>query len=273
MVASVGQHEGKTFRLTKEGSAIWAARGRVALPLDHRRVLGVVEYGGHIDVIRSQLARFPFRQVEEWIAEFLAMRLIEPAPKQPPVKLADLARDSATAPIEPEDAAEFESLCSQVDNSLSRLGVYIASERAQWLPSSGKKVYETRVLVVEDDPDQVVVALRRLKAARYQGQAVGTVAALYEFLEQERPDAILLDINLPDGSGFEVLQTLRRHPSYAFLPVAMLTSRSALQDIVKGLLLGADAYVTKAYGPNTFDYVLRYVLRQEITSARGVAAH
>jgi len=205
--------------------------------------------------------------------DFEAMRLIEAAQKEPNVKLQDLARDATTPLIEPEDKAEFESLCSQVDTSLSRLGEYIATQRAPWVPSSGKKVYETRVLVVEDDPDQVVVALRRLKAARYQGQAVGTVAALYALLEQERPDAILLDINLPDGSGFEVLRTIRRHPSYAFLPIAMLTSRSALQDIVKGLLLGADAYVTKAYGPNTFDYVLRYVLRQEATTPQGLATH
>jgi hypothetical protein len=172
MVATAGQHEGKAFRLTQEGNAIWAARERLHLPLDSRRVLGAVDYGGHMEVIRSQLARFPRQQVDQWLVDFQAMRLIEAAQKEAHVKLQDLAKDVTTPPIEPEDKAESESLCSQVDTSLSRLGVYIASERAQWLPNSGKKVSQTRVLVVEDDPDQVVVALRRLKAAGYQGQSV-----------------------------------------------------------------------------------------------------
>ena len=89
--------------------------------------------------------------------------------------------------------------------------------------------------------------------------------AFYRFLEQQTPDAIFLDINLPDGNGFDVLTTLRRHPRYTFLPVIPLTVRSALQDVVRGLMLGADGYVLKSsYGPNTLDYVLRYVMRQEL---------
>lgn len=264
----------KTFTLSKEGRAVWAARGSMPLPLDYRRVLGVVEYGAHIEVIRSQLARFTPRQVDDWIAEFEARGLIESTPRQSSPDLAELARDLKAPPMEPEDVAESERVHSLVDISLSRLGVYIATDREKWWPRSGKKSSETNPLVVEDDPDQAAVALRRIKAAGYRPQAVESVASLHRFLgECGSPDAIFLDVDLPDGNGFEVLQALRRHPSYAFLPVVMLTARTELKDVVRGLMLGADGYVTKSYGPNTLDYVLRYVLRQELTGTQAELTH
>jgi CheY-like chemotaxis protein len=264
----------QTFGLTKEGRAVWAARGTLPLPLDYRRVLGAVEYGSHIEVIRSQLSRFTPEQVDQWIAEFQAKGLIQAAPAGRHCDLDELAREPKTAPIEPEDVAESESIYSLVDISLSRLGVYVATDRARWWPDSAKRPGETRALVLEDDPDQAAVAVRRIKAAGYQPQAVENVASLYGFLkDREPPDAIFLDVNLPDGDGFQVLQTLRRHPSYAFLPVVMLTARTELPDVVRGLVLGADAYVTKSYGPNTLDYVLRYVLRQEASGAQADTAH
>jgi DNA-binding response OmpR family regulator len=83
-------------------------------------------------------------------------------------------------------------------------------------------------------------------------------------LQQGAPDAIFLDIGLPDGDGFEVLATLRQHPSFALLPIVMLTVKSEPEDVAKGLTLGADGYITKPYGKNTLDYVLRYVMKQEI---------
>ena len=87
-------------------------------------------------------------------------------------------------------------------------------------------------------------------------------------MQKRTPDAIFLDIGLPDGDGFDVLATLRQHPSCAPLPIILLTAKSEPEDVAKGLALGADGYVTKPYGKNTLDYVLRYVMKQEISPAR-----
>ena len=238
-------------------------RGSVPLPLDYRRILGLVEYSGHLDVIRSRLARLPAYAVDALLAEFEGMRLIERIDGEVP-RLAELAREVLPPPIEPEDYAAYNDDSLYVDTSLSRLGVYVATERVQRRERCLKRPGDMVVLHVEDDPDQRALAARRLGAAGYPVTSVDGVRACYEFLEQKTPDAMFLDINMPDGDGFEVLSVLRRHPSFSFLPIVMLTARNAREDISKGLAFGADGYVTKTYGPNTLDYVLRYVLQQEV---------
>ena len=259
------------FRLTSEGLAIWRMQGSVPLPLDYRRILGLVDYSGHVEVIRSRLARLPAYAVDALLADFEGMRLIERGAAKIPT-LAELAREARIPPIEPEDYATYNDDSLYVDTSLSRLGVYVATDRVQGRDRCLKRPREMVVLHVEDDPDQRALAARRLGAAGYPVTSVEGVRACYEFLEHNTPDAMFLDINMPDGDGFEVLSVLRRHPSFSFLPIVMLTARDAREDIAKGLAFGADGYVTKSYGPNTLDYVLRYVLQQEVVRAPRNAA-
>jgi DNA-binding response OmpR family regulator len=140
----------------------------------------------------------------------------------------------------------------------------VAHDRIANRPASRKRPADTLALVVEDDPDQCALAVLRLTAAGYPVQSADCVKALFRTLEAGLPDSMFLDINLPDGNGFEVLATLRQHPSYTHLPIIMLTAESKPGDVAKGLALGADGYVTKPYGTNTLDYILRYVMKQEV---------
>jgi DNA-binding response OmpR family regulator len=64
---------------------------------------------------------------------------------------------------------------------------------------------------------------------------------------------MLLDIGLPDADGFEILASLRRHPALQRLPVILLTSRATKEDVMHGLILGADGYITK---PFEFDVLI-----------------
>jgi len=153
---------------------------------------------------------------------------------------------------------------SFADTSLTRLGAYVNYERISKRSPSAKSVAETIALVVEDDPDQLALAVLRLNSGGYATQTADSVRALHYRLQRRVPDAIFLDIGLPDGDGFEVLASLRRNPAYADLPIIMLTVRTELEDIARGLSLGADGYITKPYGKNTLDYVLRYVMKQEV---------
>lgn len=251
------------FRLTREGRSIWRARSTVPLPIDYRRILGLVDYAGYAEVIHSRLARLPAEAVDALLAEFQEMRLIEPVEAAEP-DLATLARRIKPPPVEPEDHEAYEDLSAYVDTSLSRLGVYVASDRVRRRSPCEKAPHDTAVLIVEDDPDQRALAARRLSAAGYPARTVDGVQALYKFLGRNTPDAIFLDVNMPDGDGFDVLTVLRRHPRFTFVPIVMLTVRSAANDVLRGLELGADGYVTKGYRRNTLDYVLRYVLQQEV---------
>lgn len=166
----------------------------------------------------------------------------------------------------------FEREVSYADISLTRLGVYISYERIAERAPSAKSVADTVALVVEDDPDQLALAIRCLGAAGYTVGAADSVKALHRRLEEDPPDAIFLDIGLPDGDGFDVLATLRRNPTYTHLPIIMLTAKAEPEDIARGLALGADGYVTKPYSRNTLEYVLRYVMKQEVSVQQAPSA-
>jgi CheY-like chemotaxis protein len=253
----------KFYRLTSEGRSLWARRADGKLPPDYRRILGVVDYAGYAEAIRSHLARYPASMVDGWLTEFEAMRLIESI-SATEVSLAEMARKSEPPPFGLADIGGSDQEVSFADISLTRLGLYVAYERiANRLPSL-KTHGETVALVVEDDPDQRALAVRRLNDAGYLVRTADSVRALFEALEKDIPDAIFLDVCLPDGDGFEVLATLRNHPVYTQVPIIMLTVRAEPEDVSKGLALGADGYITKPYGRNTLDYVLRYVMKQEV---------
>jgi two-component system phosphate regulon response regulator PhoB len=111
------------------------------------------------------------------------------------------------------------------------------------------------VLVVDDEPDAVeLVAINLAKA----GLEVVSAADGLEALNKARtilPDAIVLDVMLPELDGLEVCRRLRREPKTAAIPVIMLTAKGAEVDRVLGLELGADDYLTKPFSPR--ELVLR----------------
>ena len=260
-------NESGFVRLTSEGRSIWSMRDKVRLPVEYRRVLGLVDYSGHLSVIQNLLGRFPRAEVDAWLRRFEELRLIEQAPC-PQNRLADLVWNVPTPPLEPEDNTFYADVSNFADMSLSRLGVYLSNERACHKTPSRKTISQTLALVVEDDSDQRAITALRLKNAGYGAETVATASELLRYLRSRIPDAIFLDINLPDGSGFNILASLRRHPLFTHLPVIMLTARTQRTDIAKGLALAADAYVTKPYGANTLEYVLRYLMKQEVDAGR-----
>ena len=102
-----------------------------------------------------------------------------------------------------------------------------------------------RVLIVEDDPALRGVLVRTLRA---EGFAAGGVARASELLErvfEQEPDALVIDIGLPDGDGRDLCQALRARGIHT--PVLFLTARDALTDRLSGFSAGGDDYVTKPF--------------------------
>ena len=122
---------------------------------------------------------------------------------------------------------------------------------------------ETVILIVEDDPDQATLADLRMTIAGYQVRLAHSSKELLESMFDEgAPDLLLLDVELPDGNGFDILQRLRRHKTLSDLPIVLLSSMNDAESIGKGLALGADGYVTKPYPKNILAEVVRKVLNQ-----------
>lgn len=124
-----------------------------------------------------------------------------------------------------------------------------------------------RILVVEDDADLGDALMRRL---RRDGHAVdwaqdGEVAD--DILSYQSYEVVVLDIELPNMNGFEILRELRRRGSKT--PVLMLTARSNIEDRVDALDVGADDYLSKPFDYREFDARCRALLRRSQGLATG----
>lgn len=104
-----------------------------------------------------------------------------------------------------------------------------------------------KILVIDDSPDALAVAQVRLAKEGVQIVcAEGGVAGL-DAARSEKPDLVLLDLDMPDLSGFEVCRALKADPELCMIPVLFLSGSSTPEDKVKGLDLGAVDYVTKPF--------------------------
>ncbi len=102
-----------------------------------------------------------------------------------------------------------------------------------------------RVLIVEDDPELAVLLRDGLRAQRIDPTVAATFAAGREQAVLTSFDVIILDVRLPDGTGFALCGDLRRQG--VTTPVLMLTALDAVDDRVRGLEVGADDYLTKPF--------------------------
>lgn len=100
------------------------------------------------------------------------------------------------------------------------------------------------LLIVEDERALCDTVARSLRRSAYSVDCCYDGEKALELLETERYDLVLLDLNLPEVSGFQICRDLKRRSA---LPVLVLTSRDQLRDEVHALELGADEYLTKPY--------------------------
>jgi two-component system response regulator RegX3 len=115
------------------------------------------------------------------------------------------------------------------------------------------------ILLVEDEPAITEPLAESLAREGFDVEVAGTVAAALEAVSRLRPDLILLDLMLPDGSGYDVCREVRRESE---LPIIMLTARGEEADRVIGLELGADDYVVKPFSAREVVARVRAVLRR-----------
>jgi two-component system response regulator RegX3 len=116
-----------------------------------------------------------------------------------------------------------------------------------------------RVLLVEDEDSITVPLSEALGREGFDASVASTAAEALELAREVEPDVVLLDVMLPDGSGFDVCRELRRTSQ---VPIIMVTARGEEADRVVGLELGADDYVTKPFSAREVVARIRAVLRR-----------
>jgi two-component system alkaline phosphatase synthesis response regulator PhoP len=115
------------------------------------------------------------------------------------------------------------------------------------------------ILVVDDEPKIVKQARDYLERSGYRVLEAGDGKTALAQMRHERPDLIVLDLNLPEMDGLDVCRALRRESD---VPIIMLTARVDETDRLIGLELGADDYITKPFSPRELVARVRAVLRR-----------
>lgn len=103
---------------------------------------------------------------------------------------------------------------------------------------------EKLILIVEDDMMLSAGLVRALQEEGRKIERCGNIRDARHLITQKQPDLMILDINLPDGSGYDFLTELRKEE---FFPIILLTANDMETDIVTGLEAGADDYITKPF--------------------------
>jgi EAL domain-containing protein (putative c-di-GMP-specific phosphodiesterase class I)/DNA-binding response OmpR family regulator len=104
-----------------------------------------------------------------------------------------------------------------------------------------------KILIVDDDEDILLIVQTILASAGYSAFTAHNGREGIETARELKPDLILLDVMMPELSGWEVCTTLKNAPETRQIPIAMLTVKSEIRDLITGMQVGADDYITKPF--------------------------
>jgi DNA-binding response OmpR family regulator len=126
-----------------------------------------------------------------------------------------------------------------------------------------------RLLLIDDDARLTDMVGDYLRCQGYEVLVAGSLAAGREQLERHSPDALILDLMLPDGDGLDFTRELRAQPRTRRLPLLMLTARGEPTDRIVGLEIGADDYLGKPFEPRELLARVKALLRRAAPEAKA----
>jgi len=103
------------------------------------------------------------------------------------------------------------------------------------------------ILIADDEPNIVAAIEFLLKQRGHEVHTAEDGAAALAIVAEVVPDLVLLDVMMPRASGYDVCQAIRRRPEWRHIKIIMLSAKGRESEVVRGLTLGADLYVTKPF--------------------------
>lgn len=122
---------------------------------------------------------------------------------------------------------------------------------------------QAKILIVEDEEDVLELVRYNLEKNGYLTDSAINGRKALEKIRSKTPDLILLDLMLPEVDGLEVCRSVKKDAKTADIPVIMLTAKGTEADIVAGLEMGADDYITKPFSPRVLMARVKAVLRRK----------
>jgi two-component system alkaline phosphatase synthesis response regulator PhoP len=121
---------------------------------------------------------------------------------------------------------------------------------------------KTKILLIEDEEDSASLIKIQAELAGFKVHVEEDGLNGFMSIEREHPDVIILDIMLPGLNGLDVCRKIRNNPEYASIPIIMISAKSEELDVVLGLELGADDYVSKPFSLKVLFSRIKAVLRR-----------
>jgi len=131
----------------------------------------------------------------------------------------------------------------------------------QFTPTSGENIHQSVLIVDDESMARTLLRLMLVRAGFHVSEAEDGYDAL-EKVRKNQPDVILLDVMMPGMDGFAVCEKLRSEPITAELPIIMLSAKTDLDSINKGLRVGATVYLTKPISPEELTHHVKEALLQ-----------
>lgn len=162
----------------------------------------------------------------------------------------DFTRPAPPPPApSPDRIASARKEATTLAPQLAKTGFFVAMARHATAglvpPRNGER---HSILVIEDDLDLLKLVGEVLAKAGYLTRFARNRAEINaEVNKPVLPDLVLLDVALPDADGFQILERIRGNRKLGKLPVILMTGKSEVTDVARGLSLGADGYVTKPF--------------------------
>jgi len=235
------------FVATEEGGALLRG-GATHLPAEALAVLVLLDGKANVGDLESRLPQLAAEKLRGLLRSLFGAGLVRAATLAETDGVDFSAFFDAAAGDEPSAGAQASASREAAAGAplLERKGYYVSVARQAVRPAAeGARL---SIFFVEDDPDLTALLMRLLER---EGFAVASAANREQVLARLRatpmPDLVILDVMLPDVNGFDVLQRMKAHPALKAVPVIMLTADARRESVTRGLLAGADGYLTKPF--------------------------
>jgi CheY-like chemotaxis protein len=123
------------------------------------------------------------------------------------------------------------------------------------------------VMIIEDEEDAAELFAEMMRVSGYRVVKTSKSTPAIEIMTTEKPDVILLDIMMPELSGFDIMRLMRNDPVLSNIPVVVITAKGMPADIKNGMEAGASTYLTKPVGFLDLKEAVERALGSQTTSA------
>lgn len=243
------------FSKTAKGVAELTNRAS-GLSRDHYRLLGQFDGKSILSEVAERAGMKP-AEVGPLLSRLQSDGLIQFLSSAADQDLAFYPNGSAISvtELDPEEGVRAWAEAQRGVQALQGSGYYAGTVR----PMLGG--HKPNILSVEDDPLVARLLAVLLTREGYLVRHAEDGKAAFRELEENPPDLVILDIMLPDTTGFAILEWIRRQPALASLPVIMVTAQIGEEDVMRGLRAGADGYIFKPFRPDPLLQCIRSVLK------------